>query len=162
MGFTTATTIAEQRREMIQITTGCKELDSILDGRPSQDILSSGQVIRISLGRICQSHVIIVEGIDCRYDLPALWVGRQLAKTPRWIWQFVRHLIGTRVMKVFSLPSTGGLETGSITEIYGEFRCGKTQLCHTLCVTCQVRSFLSLLSRKQGPQGSHCDDEAEN
>ena len=33
---------------------------------------------------------------------------------------------------------TGGLETGSITEIFGEFRTGKTQLCHTLAVTCQV------------------------
>jgi RecA/RadA recombinase len=22
--------------------------------------------------------------------------------------------------------------------MYGEFRCGKTQLCHTLCVTCQL------------------------
>ena len=32
----------------------------------------------------------------------------------------------------------GGIETGSITEMYGEFRSGKTQLCHTLCVTCQV------------------------
>lgn len=32
----------------------------------------------------------------------------------------------------------GGIETGSITEIFGEFRCGKTQLCHTLCVTCQL------------------------
>ena len=31
----------------------------------------------------------------------------------------------------------GGIETGSITEIFGEFRTGKTQLCHTLCVTCQ-------------------------
>ena len=30
------------------------------------------------------------------------------------------------------------METGSITELYGEFRSGKTQLCHTLCVTCQV------------------------
>lgn len=30
------------------------------------------------------------------------------------------------------------METGSITEIYGEFRTGKTQLCHTLCVTCQL------------------------
>ena len=29
-----------------------------------------------------------------------------------------------------------GIETGSITEIFGEFRTGKTQLCHTLCVTC--------------------------
>ena len=33
----------------------------------------------------------------------------------------------------------GGLETGSITEIFGEFRTGKTQLCHMLAVTCQVR-----------------------
>ncbi|KAK8793383.1 hypothetical protein WA158_004742 [Blastocystis sp. Blastoise] len=32
----------------------------------------------------------------------------------------------------------GGMETGSITEIYGEFRTGKTQLCHTLCVISQL------------------------
>lgn len=36
------------------------------------------------------------------------------------------------------LCPAGGFETGSITELYGEFRSGKTQLCHTLCVTCQV------------------------
>lgn len=33
----------------------------------------------------------------------------------------------------------GGFETGTITEIYGENRSGKTQLMHTLCVTCQVQ-----------------------
>jgi RecA/RadA recombinase len=32
----------------------------------------------------------------------------------------------------------GGIETGSLTELFGEFRCGKTQLAHTLCVTCQL------------------------
>lgn len=32
----------------------------------------------------------------------------------------------------------GGIETGSITELFGEFRTGKTQLCHTLAVSCQV------------------------
>merc|ERR1719460_3140859 len=32
----------------------------------------------------------------------------------------------------------GGVETGQITKNFGEFRCGKTQLCHTLCVTCQL------------------------
>lgn len=32
----------------------------------------------------------------------------------------------------------GGVETGSITEVFGEFRTGKTQICHTLCVTCQM------------------------
>ena len=37
----------------------------------------------------------------------------------------------------------GGIETGSITEIFGEFRTGKTQICHMLCVTCQVQSDLT-------------------
>jgi DNA repair protein RAD51 len=32
----------------------------------------------------------------------------------------------------------GGVESSSLTEIFGEFRTGKTQLCHTLCVTCQL------------------------
>ena len=38
----------------------------------------------------------------------------------------------------FSKFILGGIETGSITDIFGEFRTGKTQLCHTLAVTCQV------------------------
>ena len=32
MGFTTAAVIQEQRGDVIQITTGCKELDNILEG----------------------------------------------------------------------------------------------------------------------------------
>ena len=32
----------------------------------------------------------------------------------------------------------GGVETRSLTELYGEFRTGKTQLCHTLTVACQL------------------------
>jgi len=32
----------------------------------------------------------------------------------------------------------GGVESGGITEIFGEFRTGKTQICHTLAVTCQL------------------------
>merc|ERR1711977_158276 len=63
MGFQAASTMMEQRKELIQIMTGSKQLDNILEG---------------------------------------------------------------------------GVETGSITEIYGEYRCGKTQLCHTLAVTCQL------------------------
>ncbi|KDN36294.1 Rad51-domain-containing protein [Tilletiaria anomala UBC 951] len=33
----------------------------------------------------------------------------------------------------------GGFMTCSMSEIFGEFRCGKTQICHTMAVTCQVR-----------------------
>eukprot|EP00762_Andalucia_godoyi_P003161 ANDGO_01113.mRNA.1 Meiotic recombination protein DMC1 homolog len=32
----------------------------------------------------------------------------------------------------------GGVETMAITEVFGEFRTGKSQLSHTLCVTCQM------------------------
>ena len=32
----------------------------------------------------------------------------------------------------------GGMETSSITELFGEFRTGKSQICHTLCVTSQL------------------------
>jgi len=32
----------------------------------------------------------------------------------------------------------GGMESMAITETFGEFRTGKTQLSHTLCVTCQM------------------------
>ncbi|MCI07644.1 DNA repair protein RAD51 1-like [Trifolium medium] len=67
MGFTSASELHAQRESIIQITTGSRELDKILEG---------------------------------------------------------------------------GIETGSITELYGEFRSGKTQLCHTLCVTCQVCCLL--------------------
>ena len=63
MGFTTATEFHQKRSEIIQVTTGSKELDKLLQG---------------------------------------------------------------------------GIETGSITEMFGEFRTGKTQLCHQLCVTCQL------------------------
>lgn len=69
MGFTTATEFHQKRSEIIQLTTGSKELDRLLGG---------------------------------------------------------------------------GIETGSITEIFGEFRTGKTQICHTLAVTCQVHFILVL------------------
>jgi archaellum biogenesis ATPase FlaH len=50
------------------------------------------------------------------------------------IWSFVL-IAGSKELDTLL---GGGMETGSITEIFGEFRTGKTQLCHTLCVTCQV------------------------
>lgn len=72
MGFTTATEYHQKRSEIIQLTTGSKELDKLLQG---------------------------------------------------------------------------GFETGSITELYGEYRCGKTQLCHQVAVTCQVNPSRIGISR---------------
>lgn len=88
MGFTTATEFQKQRAEIIQVTTGSKELDKLLESKfpapPSRDVRCAGFL-----------------------------------------------------MLIISLLADG-IETGSITEIFGEFRTGKTQLCHQLCVTCQL------------------------
>lgn len=32
----------------------------------------------------------------------------------------------------------GGFESGSVSEVYGEYRCGKTQISHTMCVIAQL------------------------
>ena len=45
--------------------------------------------------------------------------------------------ISTGSAELDKLLGGGGIETGSVTELFGEFRTGKTQLCHTLCVTVQ-------------------------
>ncbi|KAI6167351.1 Rad51-domain-containing protein [Pisolithus thermaeus] len=42
----------------------------------------------------------------------------------------------------------GGLMSQSITEVYGEFRTGKTQLAHTMCVVAQLPSDLGGASGK--------------
>ena len=50
----------------------------------------------------------------------------------------------------------GGIESSSITELFGEFRCGKTQICHTLSVLCQ------LPLSQGGGQGKVCYIDTEN
>ncbi|KAI5180890.1 DNA repair protein RAD51 [Nematocida sp. AWRm80] len=50
----------------------------------------------------------------------------------------------------------GGIESGSITEIFGEFRTGKSQICHTLAVSCQ------LLKTKEGSYGKALYIDTEN
>ncbi|CAK9436879.1 uncharacterized protein LODBEIA_P14010 [Lodderomyces beijingensis] len=56
-------------------------------------------------------------------------------------------ILAEQRQKVFSITTGskqfdeilgGGITSMSITEVFGEFRCGKTQLCHTLCVAAQL------------------------
>ncbi|XP_029351788.1 DNA repair protein RAD51 homolog 1 isoform X2 [Echeneis naucrates] len=74
-------------------------------------------------------------------------------KQPNWcLWASPQPLSSTRgeqkssrspqvprnLTNYFRVCTFCGIETGSITEMFGEFRTGKTQLCHTLAVTCQL------------------------
>jgi meiotic recombination protein DMC1 len=47
------------------------------------------------------------------------------------------HRISTS-SKAWDALLKGGFESRSVTEVFGEFRCGKTQLCHTLAVMAQL------------------------
>ncbi|ETW49762.1 hypothetical protein PFMALIP_02121 [Plasmodium falciparum MaliPS096_E11] len=44
---------------------------------------------------------------------------------------------------VFDQTLGGGIESMCITELFGENRCGKTQVCHTLAVTAQLPKSLN-------------------
>ena len=50
----------------------------------------------------------------------------------------------------------GGIESMAITEAFGEFRTGKTQIAHTLCVTAQ------LSKENGGGEGKVCYIDTEN
>jgi meiotic recombination protein DMC1 len=50
----------------------------------------------------------------------------------------------------------GGIESSTITEMFGEFRCGKTQICHSLAVLCQMPNS------QGGGQGKCCYIDTEN
>lgn len=51
MGFTTAAIVAEQRAELIKVTTGCKELDNILDG--AWKVVCAGECVLHSMLAAC-------------------------------------------------------------------------------------------------------------
>lgn len=54
----------------------------------------------------------------------------------------------------------GGIETGAVTELYGEFRTGKTQLAHQLCVTVQLpREKGGLRDSDKHPKVIYIDSE---
>ncbi|MBN2156442.1 MAG: DNA repair and recombination protein RadA [Candidatus Lokiarchaeota archaeon] len=55
------------------------------------------------------------------------------------VWERRKHLpkITTGSDKVDELIG-GGIEVGGITELFGEYRTGKTQICHQLCVNVQL------------------------
>ena len=67
----------------------------------------------------------------------ALNIGFKTADT---VWERRKSLarIGTNSTDLDNLLGGGGIETGGITEFYGEYRTGKTQLMHQLCVNVQL------------------------
>ena len=60
-----------------------------------------------------------------------IWLLRYLLVTLMFL--YILLCIRSRVPVYFSKLLGGGIESMAITEAFGEFRTGKTQLSHTLC-----------------------------
>ncbi len=60
-------------------------------------------------------------------------------RTAEVVWEKRKNLarITTGSKALDNILGGGGIETGSVTELYGTFKSGKTQLCHQLCVNVQ-------------------------
>ena len=61
-------------------------------------------------------------------------------KTADFVWERRKNLarISTNCNSLDDLLGGGGIETGGLTEFFGEYRTGKTQLMHQLCVNVQL------------------------
>uniref|UniRef100_A0A166C187 DNA repair protein RAD51 homolog n=1 Tax=Daucus carota subsp. sativus TaxID=79200 RepID=A0A166C187_DAUCS len=93
----------------------------------------------VEAGMLCFSSVVLLYNFPVAFsDLPSKLVPMGFTSAGQLHAQREEIILLTTGSKELDKVLEGGVETGSITEIYGEFRCGKTQLCHTLCVTCQL------------------------
>ena len=121
------------------------------------DKLTEMGIPAVDVNKLRTAHVHTVEGVlmQCRKDLVAI-KGLSEAKVDKII-DTARKLAHTgfitateslqkrrRITRITTGSQAldtllgGGVESMSITEAFGEFRTGKTQIAHTLCVTCQL------------------------
>jgi len=82
-----------------------------------------------------------IEGISDKTAKSLVWSARDVLNLTEFkrvseIEENYEHL--TTGSKNFDDILNGGISTGRITEIFGAFKSGKTNLCHTLCVTAQL------------------------
>ncbi|KAF6774678.1 hypothetical protein AHF37_05106 [Paragonimus kellicotti] len=167
-GFTTATEFHQKRSEIIQLTTGSKELDKLLQVtlcfmfmRAPYFLLilvdNSAGIAAADIKKLREAGFHSVESIQFVPKKTLLAIkGISEAKADK-ITEAAQKLVPfgfttatefhqkrseiiqlTTGSKELDKLLQGGIETGSITEMFGEFRTGKTQICHTLAVTCQL------------------------
>lgn len=111
-------------------STAAKLIDSGYSTLESIATVSIGELSAIgSLGE--KTAVKIIESAQKALDISFLTAKEYLKQRKA----LKRITTGSKTLdELFG----GGIETGSITEFFGEYRTGKTQLAHQLCVTSQL------------------------
>ena len=86
-----------------------------MDRETAEKIVNKSRLQLIEQGLIAQEFVTATEIYKRRQEIGKISTGTEC----------------------LDLLLDGGLETQALTEVYGEFGCGKTQFCHTMCVMVQ-------------------------
>ncbi|HEY7506588.1 MAG TPA: DNA repair and recombination protein RadA [Nitrososphaera sp.] len=114
--------------------------------RSIKDLLVRGPVdVAEATGMEMDESVVICE--RARVILERLGIIEQSFVSANDIYKKTRDKITTGSLSFDDLLG-GGVETRAVTEVYGEFGTGKTQLCHTLCVMVQQDRAAGGLSGK--------------
>lgn len=148
-----------QKKEEAQVNVNIEELneDDSLTEITSVDELSNAGINMADIDKLKQAGVCTVKGLfmiqkkellnikgmsDVKVD-KILDAARKLQPS-----EFCSGMemleIRKKMIKITTGSSQldsllgGGIESRSLTEVYGEYRSGKTQLAHTLCVTTQL------------------------
>ncbi|KAH9093173.1 hypothetical protein Ae201684P_008832 [Aphanomyces euteiches] len=99
-----------------------------------------GQLFQVSMKRLLQVKGVSEAKADKMIQAARKIIGEKsgfISASALLISNKQKYFITTG-SKQFDMLLGGGIETMSVTEVHGEFRTGKTQLCHTLCVTAQL------------------------
>ena len=148
----TESTIEDEEEEGIEPTH--THIDSLTNfGVQNSDLKKlkeAGVATADAVLRITKRKLESIKGISTAKAEKLIDAARNVAKRP--CFQTAKDLQTDRdahVVKIttgcadLDLIFNGGIESGSLTELYGEYRTGKTQLCLTLCVTSFLPRSLS-------------------
>ncbi len=86
-------------------------------------------------------NIADLEGISDKMAKKLVWKAREMLQLTefRQVSSMVENFkYITTGSENFDAILGGGISTGRITEVYGSFKSGKTNLAHTICITCQL------------------------
>jgi DNA repair protein RadA len=119
------------------------ELAELKDIKPRQiKILTEAGIDSLeALAMSSPKDITDLEGISAKMAKKLVWHGRDALNmtTFKQVSTIVENFeYITTGSENFDEILGGGISTGRISEVYGAFKSGKTNLSHTLCITCQL------------------------
>lgn len=124
-GFNTVESVAYTPRRVLEQIKGISE-------QKASKILAEGLLFILSSTLLCRNYNLIQFLVASKLVPMGFTTATEMHQRRS---ELISISTGSKNLDTLL---AGGIETGSVTEIFGEFRTGKSQICHTLAVTCQL------------------------